>query len=67
MATKELLHKFSSAQQIRTAKYKQLEEGFEAVLRSQNETEYKYAANSNATRHVAGHMPFLTLLLLAGQ
>lgn len=67
MAAKELVQQFSSAQQLRTAKYKQLEAGFEAVLRSRNEAEYKYAAILNATWHVAGHMPFHTLLLLAGQ
>lgn len=37
----ELLHQFSSAQRIRALKYKQLEQGFEAVLHTQNETAYK--------------------------
>ena len=67
MSAKEVLCQFSTAQQIRTARYRQLEEGFEAVLHSQNEAEYKYAAKLIDTWNAAGHTPFLTLLLLAGQ
>lgn len=44
ITAKDHLHQFSSAQQIRVLKYKQLEKGFEAVLHSQNEADYKYAA-----------------------
>lgn len=39
----ELVHGFSSAQRIRALKYKQLEKGFQAVLHTHNDTDYKYA------------------------
>ena len=67
ITAKGLLHQFSRAQQIRIAKYKQLKEGFKAVLRSQNEAEYKCAATSIDALDVAGHMPSNTLLVFAGQ
>ena len=67
MNAKELLHQFSSAQQIRTGRYKQLEEGFEAVLLSREEAEYKCAAALLDTLIVAGQIAFLTLFRLAGQ
>ncbi|KAL3143235.1 hypothetical protein ABBQ38_002086 [Trebouxia sp. C0009 RCD-2024] len=37
----ELVHGFSSAQRIRALKYKQLEKGFQAVLHTHNDTDYK--------------------------
>ena len=52
ITAKDLLHQFSSAQQIRILKYKQLENGFEALLRSRNEADYKYAAKLTDTQHV---------------
>lgn len=52
ITAKELLHQFSVAQQIRILKYKELEKGFEAVLHSQNETDYKYAAKLIDTQYV---------------
>ena len=35
------LQEFSTAQQIRTQRYKQLEQGFATVLQTHNEQEYK--------------------------
>lgn len=41
-ARKEYLDQFSRAQQIRTQRYKQLEKGFDAVLQTHDESQYKY-------------------------
>ncbi len=40
-ARKEYLDQFSRAQQIRTQRYKQLEKGFDAILQTDDESQYK--------------------------
>lgn len=55
VTAKDLLHQFSSAQQIRILNYKQLEKGFEAVLHSQNDADYKYAAKLKDTQCVVAY------------
>ena len=61
-----LLHQFSSAQSIRALKYKQLDKGFDALLHSHNEIEYKYADNLLWSA-ICGHAAvFYILLTLQG-
>ena len=61
-----LLLQFSSAQSIRALNYMQLDKGFEALLRSHNETDYKYA-DKLLLSAICGHaVVFYILLTLQG-
>lgn len=59
----ELLRQFSNAQRIRALKYKQLEKGFEAVLHTHHDADYKYADKLTGAPTVGVHIAGSDMLL----